>query len=382
MNVQWEYPLPTDHRSCDYQYESPIHVRGDALYFITSLPQTLHVVNNRTGAALAQLPCPGETVIPSKCFFTDYGDKLLVYTGELWVYHGEKLTKLIEWHEHVEVNSWFVHENFFVCATRGYLYCCDLDTCKQLWSLEIFNAKGYIGGNISFFEGKIACSGKNQLLFVDIESGQIVDQIKISRIDKLFGPIRTADGNLLIGYTNWSVAGVLKYDLVQQKVLWRYKRNFEGPLLRCKLHTYENFVYWVKNDTELICVNAEDGSEVFRFRTEPWLYTDLHFRDGNILFGTSGADGYLYSIDAQSGGMNWSIPMKNGCVFFDFVGDTICTGDWSGEVWQIACKDASVVQTLQTCSPVIGAFKAEDNQFYTVIWATDEAPVRLIGVQL
>jgi outer membrane protein assembly factor BamB len=232
------------------------------------------------------------------------------------------------------------------------------------------------------FENKISCYGNDRLLFIDILSGEILDEIKISRISKLFCPIRMQDGTLLIGVTNWSNAGVLRYNKKSKKILWKSKRSFEGPLHRCEIFAKDNFVYWIKNDTEIICVNTENGEEVCRIATTPWLYTTPVFLNNRIMFGTSGRDGFLVNIDTESGNRAWALPLKNGCAFFDIYNDTVIVGDFNKKLYQVDFGSGKILQELRVGGEVVGDITVKENFVYTVIWGNEIEPIKLVKIKI
>lgn len=383
MNIEWKFNLPTNEKSEDYEYESPIFYKDGKLYFVSTVNETaLHIVNVDNGEEEKKFACARCSVLPSKFFFLGYQDKVIFYTGELWIYEGLSLSHLVELKNNDKINSHVLYKNRFIFASASYLYCFNLDSLSLEWYLGITNTNPYCAGDISLFENTIACYGKDQLLFVDIEQGVVTHQIKIPKIKKLFHPIKLDDDTILLGYTNWSNAGILKYNIKTKEVLWKSKRSFEGPQLKCKIYRKGNFVYWVKNGTELICLNTENGEEEYRVRTVPWLYTDLLFFNDSILFGTAGRDGGLISIDTKSGKENWSVFLKNGCAFFDVSDGTVLVGDFSKRIFKIDIANGEILQSLQVDGEVVGDIKVYQNYAYTVIWGNEEDPISLIKIRI
>lgn len=383
MNIEWMFDLPTDEKSRDDQYESPFYFDGDNLYFISGgKTPILHILDMKTGAETFQYACSGHTVIPEKYFFEKHQDKLIIYTGELWFYEKEQLTTFIQISIDAEITSHVLKDHLFIFADKSHLTCLNLDSHNIEWKLNISNKKPYLAGEVSWFEEDIACYGNDQLLIVDIVSGEIKNQIKIPRIDKLFMPIKLDDSRLLIGFTNWSNAGILTYDTTDQKIPWKSKCSFEGPLLRCKLYRNDNLVYWVKNDTELICLDTDTGDERYRVRTSPWIYTDPLFQNGSLLYGTAGRDGYFVNLDAQSGNEKWSFFLKNGCAYFDFYDKTVVLGDFEKTIYRIDVSSGNVINKLSVDGNVVGRITVHENAIYTVIWGNENTPIRLIKIKI
>lgn len=400
MEIQWEYDLPTDEESRDYHYESPIFVKDGKVYYlnykVNDTPEwkydlKLYIIDAANGSAeIVALPSSYKE-IPCKFGIIDYQDKLILNTGELWLYDGDSATRFLQVPQQDKLGGNILYGNRLIfsyyrsaetwcCPIE--LWCCNLDTLEIEWKTDISNSKPYGCGKITIFESMIACNGKDALLFIDPCSGVITNQIKIPRIDKLYYPIRTEDGHLLLGYTNWTNAGILKYDMKQAKVIWRHKRKFEGPQSDCQLYRYENLIYWVKNDTELICLDADTGEEVFARRTTPWLYTDLRFVGDRILYGTAGANGYFNCIDAKSGAERCSVFLQNGCAFFDLHDDTVLVGDFSKTMMQISPDDGRILQKLSLDGEVVGDIRVCDGAVFTVIWGNEEKPIRLIKIKI
>ena len=384
METVWEVDLPTYEDSEDYHYESKIWVKEGKVYYLYRRLRDLKliVIDAKSGSVESMVLPSMHYVIPSEFFLFAYKDIIIFYTGEFWMYDGKSAMKVMQLAGISKIEAYYINENRLILSDGFSLYCFDLDTFENQWIIDTMNSKPYRVDEIIMFEQTIACYGRDSLLFIDPLSGEIQNQIKIPRIDKLFHPIRTGDGNLLIGYTNWSNAGVIKYDVHTGKVIWRHKRKFEGPQLNCKLYTYENYVYWVKNDTELICLNIDTGDEVFTRRTTPWIYTDLRFDDDKIMYGTAGANGYFNCINARSGLEYCSVYLQNGCAFYETYQDTVLVGDFSKQMMQLSPQDGRILQTLPVDGEVVGDIRVCDSSVYTVIFANENKPVRLIKIEI
>lgn len=390
MKLIWEYPLPTTGRSMEQHFQSSILAGKDYLYYAVGTINeiSLHVINVHTGQG-TEYRFPQSTyfyVSPKQFFGFFYKGRAFFYALDLYVLEDDQIVATVPLSENKEFNSWLLRDNrlYLAIGHRPFeeLLCIDLDSLQILWSLEIGCTKNYRAGAISFLEGKIACYGLDQLLFVNPEDGSIEKQLRFPRIDKIFCPLRQEDGTLLIGYTNWTNAGILCYDENAGKILWRYKRKFEGPLGNCKIYPVGDYVYWTKNDTELICLDMASGEAINRIRTAPWRYTDLRFHDRNLLFGTSGADGFLNCLDSSKCTPKWQIPLKEGCVSFDIRHDSVFTGDFSKRIFEISLIDGSISDTLTVDAEVIGCVKVQDDNLYTILWGNEGKPLRLVKIGL
>ena len=390
MKLIWEYPLPTSEKSNEHQFEGTILAGADYLYYAvkTARTVTLHVVDTHTGLGTVYQFSRTEFIwVGPQNFFGFFHNGMAYYfTGDLHIFKGVQLIKTIPLSDNREFNTWLHRENrlYLAIGHRPFekLLCIDLDAHEILWSLNIGSTKNYVAGALSFFEGNTLCYGLDHLLFVNPGDGTIEKKLKLPRIDKLFCPLRQEDGTLLIGYTNWSNAGVLCYDETTKKILWRHKRQFQGPLGNCRLYPYGDKIYWTKNDTELICLNRMTGEEINRVRTAPWRYTPLKFNGKHLLFGTSGADGYLYCVDADQCVVQWATPLKEGCAFFETQNNQVYCGDYNKHLLCISLDDGTLHQTLPMDAEVIGDIEICSKSLYTVIWGNEQKPIRLVKISL
>lgn len=386
MKILWEYPLPTPENCSGHWYEGPIHTQGKWLYYVSCHPHMLlHIVDTETGTGTRSHLSPANKPLPSDCFFLPFGEDVLLYCGDLIRLRDGQVQRDLPIRDRGSLVSHLVTEDRLYLVFKGTdagLVCVDMAKLHILWETDLKNTSYYTVGPVTFFGDRLACFGQDKLLFLDPDTGAILDSLKLPRIGKLFQPTPLPDGRLLLGFTNWSNAGVLCMDTATKKILWRHKRSFEGPLLRCRLWLQEDRVFWVKNDTELCCVSLEDGAELYRQWTDPWLYTPLELAPEGVIFGTAGADGFLYCLDPKTGAERWKHPMKDGCVFYAHQEDTLFTGDCTNRLFRIRASDGAILQTLDTGTEVVGQFHCRGDSLYTVLWCDDSRPCRLIRVEI
>ncbi len=388
MELLWRYDLPTEETSQDYQFAGPVLIKDEKVFFLTPdiREVQLHVVEATSGREISvhKLPCM-QTVTARNYLLLDIGRGVLVYAGgwDFWqdgavspVASMMGKGKLLE---HLRIGD----SLYLVCAGRETkLLRLDLDTLCIRWEIDISNTKHYGPGSLWVCDGKLSCYGRDALLFLDMESGDICARLKLPRIDKLFCPVVLPGGQLLMGYTNWTNAGILRYDLVSGKILWRHKRKFEGPQNKCRIYPLGDRVIWVKNGTELICLDIESGEECYSLRTDPWLYTELHEVGGQRLYGTAGADGYLTSLDPVTGQKTWSVFFKEGCEYFALYGDTVLAGDYGKTVKQISLSDGKILDEISLDGEVVGRMKVDGTSAYTVVWGDENRDIQLVKIRI
>ena len=98
MNIDWEYALPTDEKSEDYQYEGPIYINRKKLYYIahSGCELQLHIIDTESGIGKIEYIPEENGKISCHYFFVEHSNRLFIYTGSLFVYDGEAISKWID----------------------------------------------------------------------------------------------------------------------------------------------------------------------------------------------------------------------------------------------------------------------------------------------
>lgn len=374
MKEVWSYNLPYSDSNTYADYETPFIEHNGELLFVSSNRSeiSLIVLDSATGEGKEHSLNNSVPIFPKLAFLDGFYGGVIVYTGDLFCYSNGAVTKIMELRQKGKVQSHIIFDRFlYIVSVNDYreseLICINLDSFQIEWSQDV-SSNPYISGPVDCFERKIVCFGRESLLLFDPASGSVIDSLKIPRIGKLFCAVRLDDEHIALGYTNWSSAGIIKYNLITNKVIWKNGRRFEGPLLRCKIFKKDNRLYWVKNDTELIGLNEDDGEEVFAVKTYPWLYTDLFFKNDKIIFGTAGNGGSINCIQDDNGAEKWRIPTDYGvCYFGDYENSVIVSNIPKSEIIQIDIDSGNVIQTYDLCGEAIGRIKVFGHAFYTVV---------------
>lgn len=387
MRELWAYPLPTGEKSRDYQYESPIFPCGDEILFVSSCGgnDLLHIVNGETGQGRTLQLSRSVSVLPKRFFFRPLPHGILIYNGDFSLYRDGGILKTFEMNNFGDVTSHLLLKNrlYLVCGQHGRstLLAFDTDRFMILWTVDV-SCKSYAAGPVTEFEGQLSCFGKDKLLFLNPMTGEVLRELTAPRTGKLFSPKRSEDGNLILGYTNWSNAGLMKLHPLTGKPIWKHRRSFEGPLLRCRWWQKGDMLWWVKNDRELICLDAATGEERYAHPTQPWLYTDLYLMGERLLFGTAGADGYLICLHAETGEEAWSLPLQNGCEYYGLLDETVIVGDFSKRLMQLSLRDGSVLQELPMAGEIVGRITICDGCACTVVWGNGNRPITLVKTEI
>lgn len=385
MKLRWDYPLFFCSDRSSNRCEGPIHIQGRWLYCVFCNPTPiLHILDRDTGTG-RHIPLCHEVMLSGDCFFLPSGDDVILYSRDLYKLRDGQLHRDLPFPDRGKLASHLLLGDRLYLVFKGRnaaLVCVDIRNMHILWETAIHNDSYYTVGPVTLFGDRLACFGRDRLLYLDPDSGRILDELKLSRIGKLYQPTDLGDGKLLLGYTNWSNAGVLCLDTATQKVLWRHKRNFEGPLLRCSYLLHGDWIFWVKNDTELCCVSLSDGTELYRRWTDPWLYSPPEAAPEGLIFGTSGGDGFLRCLDPVTGDARWKHPMKGGCIYYARHGGDLLTGDYTGRIFRIHSRDGNILETFGTGTEVVGRYHIHENSLYTVLWQDEDLPCRLVRIEL
>lgn len=389
MKELWSYKLPYSDSNKVADYETSfIEYNGELIFVSSGRPAiSLIVLDSSTGEGKEYSLNNSVPIFAKRSFLDTFCDGVIVYTGDLFCYNNGTVTKIMELRQKGEVTSHIIINRFlYIVCVNDYreseLICVNLESFQIEWSQDV-SSNPYISGPINYFEGKIVCFGRESLLFLDPAVGNVVETLKIPRVGKLFCVERLNDEYIALGYTNWTSAGIIKYSQINNKVIWKSGRRFEGPLLRCKIYKKDNRLYWVKNDTELICLNENNGEEVFAEKTYPWLYTDLFFKNGKIIFGTSGNGGSINCIQDNNGARKWRRPLDYGCCFFGNYENSIIVSDIpKSKIIQIDIENGNVIQTYNLNGEAIGSIMVFGQALYTVVMNNESEVASLVKIAL
>jgi hypothetical protein len=176
---------------------------------------------------------------------------------------------------------------------------------------------------------------------------------------------------------------VIRYSRSDKKVLWRYRKGFSGPASYCRIYLLDNLVVWVKGETEIIGIDVATGTERWSCPASPWLYTEIHTHDGDLIFGTAGRDGCILRVEGASGKVKWSVFLKNGCAYFDYSKSSIIVGDFEGRLRRLDLENGRELDAIVLDGQVVGDVKVAGSAAYTVVWfGADGRPPRLVRVDL
>ena len=123
MKLMWEYDLPTDEKSEDYQYESPIFVKDGQVYFVCRNREfqiaQLHIIDIHSGLGrIVDFPSCYVSVIPSQFFFIDLNDRILLYVGRFLLIDGNTVSLFPPLDRYRKIDSYLHYEKRLFIANR------------------------------------------------------------------------------------------------------------------------------------------------------------------------------------------------------------------------------------------------------------------------
>ena len=66
-------------------------------------------------------------------------------------------------------------------------------------------------------------------------------------------------------------------------------------------YIFDEIIIKYNGEKKLYCINKSNGKELWNITLIGYLYTEIEYKDGNIIFGTSGMGSVLYTIELESG---------------------------------------------------------------------------------
>lgn len=410
MRVAWEYPLPlTDQNAVrDFDLESPIGVRGSELFFaLIDFDETqrtrhwpigtprlnVHRISHLTGRPQSvcsrTLESGPQVDLPRNLAFLDDGNRTLLFANGLFDC-GESLRELgcsrirqvaTELHPGRPMFLIDARRLYFTDSKFERLCRYEMASETMAWQTAIQESARYRCEPPQWFGTQLVTYGRNGLVFVDPNDGEIQRELKLPKIEKLYSPIDLKD-DWLIGWTGWSVGGVVRYSPKTDQIVWRFKKRCSDPALYGRIWHVDDVVIWVKASNEIVGIDVVSGKERWSFPTKPWLYSPIKILDGQLIFGTAGADGFLQSVNASTGKANWSVFLKNGCSYFDVWQESVVVGDFDRIIRQIDLTTGKEMDRIVVDAPVVGDMKVIGDMAVTTIWLTDNKPPRIVGIEL
>ena len=188
----------------------------------------------------------------------------------------------------------------------GLLYCLDAKNGKEIWRyqskaedkneqpLECFPT---VVGRFVLLGG---CNG--YLIVIDLDTGKEVRSIEL---DDSTGSAAANDGKLAflgtVGKTVWAI------DYTTGRVAWEYHADKHAAEYRSSAAVTPTRIFVGSRDRRLHAINRVTGKAVWVFPTQGWIDGSPTVLDDVVYFGSD--DGRFYAVDAKTGKELWNIEL-------------------------------------------------------------------------
>ncbi|HET8923111.1 MAG TPA: PQQ-binding-like beta-propeller repeat protein [Candidatus Acidoferrum sp.] len=207
-----------------------------------------------------------------------------------------------------------------------------------LSSASVWNGTVYFG------------SGDTNIYALDAASGGLKWKFKTN--DVVHSSPAISEGVLFAG--SWD-SYFYALDAVTGKEKWRFKTG-EDPIIHNQVGIQssaavaDGVVYFGCRDSKLYAVDATTGKERWSFSNKgSWAIASPAVRDGKVYFATSDT-GLLYSLDAKSGAVLFSLDFKHWPMFSSpaIAGETLYIGSHQGKLLAIDLKSQKLGWSFET----------------------------------
>ena len=319
--------------------------------------------------------------------FLELGDRLILHRGVFHELPGGQpiraLTPVSAGLGHERLIHCF-HEDRFIYVSPGRrcaLHCHDVATLEPKWSVQYENTEAATPP-VVFADDRVFCFARDVASSIDLATGEIIDRWSLPRIVKLYPPTEY-EGDLLFPYANRKSGGLLRFDPVREKMVWKRPQRTMPDLWINPLAVAGRIGILSLNEGQvMVGIDLDSGEERWRFRAG--LSTEIDVRGDSIVFGTGRMTGHhLRRHDVKTGETEWKVALKYGCEGFVTVGDDLVVGDFNGILRRVRASDGEVTEKLRTGGPLSDPFAcAGDRLFALRLGKRDEDPSSVIAVDL
>jgi eukaryotic-like serine/threonine-protein kinase len=162
--------------------------------------------------------------------------------------------------------------------------------------------------------------------------------------------------------------------------------DFGGSIVGAAALSEDGVLYVGTFASEILAVNSEDGSVIWRKTTNEWVWGGPQLKDGVLYFGDLG--GTLYAMDAKTGEYKWQVPLEgditepplvtddavyvaneNGSLnAIDLNGNKLWNKQFNGKLYTSPVKSGDLILVAQTGGDeLLFALDANGNQKWAFI---------------
>ncbi len=295
---------------------SPTSARDLAL--IGSYDTNMWAVKLQTGELVWKYPTRGGIASSP---VIDEGSKFCVFGSEDFsLYALDYRTGRIGWSyatkDRVRGTPRVEHEHVFFGSDDGKVYALGIATGRYLWSYDMSSpvrSRPFV---------------TNELVIVGAESGEII-ALGLSGTRKwsyrtkrgvISSPyVDMAEGIVYVGSTDGNMYAL---DATNGYNSWRFRTN--GPIISSPVE-HKGYVFFGSADGNFYCLNAQSSRERWRFTCEkPIVSSPIVYRN-SVYFG--GTDEYFYCLDADNGKERWRFKTSGAITSMPYIsGDILLVG--------------------------------------------------------
>jgi len=285
----------------DYNLEAGISKNSisasDGVVFINSLSGNLQALNIFNGKSLGKLDL-GDAIFSTPLIYKNYVICTFSGNDNYSILCYDLRGGAIVWQknlDNIESSPIIIDEKIIVSTTEGEIVQLNLKDGKQLWNFRLPDSRFGFYNTPSFYDTKILTGASDGYLYsLDFLTGKelwkfktnasINSDVSIYNNRIFFG---SDDGNL------YCLDGT-------GSLLW--KKNLSSKVISSCAFYKENVIVSAVNGY-IYSVNAETGIENWSFRTEGTIHASPLVKDNKIFIGSF--DFYFYCIGAELGDMLW-----------------------------------------------------------------------------
>lgn len=194
----------------------------------------------------------------------------------------------------------------------------------------------------------------SKLYCLDSHSGNL--QWEYPEVNPRFWSSASAvEGNLYISYIQADVEYVSCLDAVSGDEMWKRELGSGSVLYFISSPTVvDGKIYLGSADSNVYCLNAENGSTIWSFPTGGSVYSSPAVADGNVYIGST--DNSIYCLDADDGSEVWSYSTGSQIYSSPAVIDgRVYLGSGNGNVYCLNVADGSEVWIESVGGPILSS---------------------------
>ena len=206
---------------------------------------------------------------------------------------GGKIMGSANWSVNPENNDTLI----FVGCYDAKMYCIHAETGKKIWT---YNTKNFINGAPAIYRDYLIFGGCDAFLHrISTVTGK--NRVKINLESYLAASPAVYKNFAYVGDYNWEVVAV---NLEDTSIVWKYYDEEEGAPFFSSPAVTEQYVVVGSRDFRLHCIHRKTGIGNWTFRTLDEVESSPIIVNHKVVF--CSADGRVYIVNLEDGSLIWS----------------------------------------------------------------------------